>query len=610
MQNSYWNRVLERRLSRRRALAAAGVSAGAAAILAACGSDSGGGTGGQTDNSGLIAQPVDTFKQAKRGGAMKHYVGSDPNSFDPVNTNNALNGFIGETYSGLLREEPGYLKPSETVIGGDLAEKWEFSGDKLQIIMKLRPGVKWHNRAPVNGRAVDMDDVLFSWDRFASLSALRALVYNAVNASAPVLSVTATDSTTLVAKLKEPLVYAHHFFAPFGSRSGNLHMVPKEADGGFDLRNEMIGHGPLQLESYQPSIGMTQVRNPDYWDKDFILFDKLEMPIISESASRLAQFKAGNILNYSPSAADILSVKREEPRLLMFVTDFSASSNVLTFGVLPEGKSPFLDERVRQAFSMGIDRDLWIDAAENVDQFASEGLSVETRWSTHLLANWDGWWLDPKGKDFGANAKYFQHDIAEAKKLLSAAGYPDGFDTVSHYPKTARYSTAAASEPTDGMIQELGIRLTLDVISDYDRDYIPNVRDASGQFEGYGYHSVAGTTGQRIDPVGALSTEYWSKAGFTFNGFSTTGKNDQAGDPQLDALIEKARQEYDIEARRKVVHDIQRHLAKAMWGLNMPGGASGFTMAWPALQNFRVWRGGQGYGRYRLWLDTTKAPFV
>ena len=65
----------------------------------------------------------------------------------------------------------------------------------------------------------------------------------------------------------------------------------------------------------------------------------------------------------------------------------------------------------------------FIDALYNVSRFKADGLPVETAWHTCLNQSFRGFWLDPKSKEFGPNAKYFQHDLAEAKKLLSAAGY-------------------------------------------------------------------------------------------------------------------------------------------------------------------------------------------
>jgi hypothetical protein len=79
-------------------------------------------------------------------------------------------------------------------------------------------------------------------------------------------------------------------------------------------------------------------------------------------------------------------------------------------------------------------------------------------------------------------------------------------------------------------------------------------------------------------------------------------------------MIEKARLEPDATAQRRLVHDIQRHLARAMWGLSLPGGATGYTLVWPSLRNHRVWQVRQGaaptYNAYRLWVDTTLPPFA
>jgi hypothetical protein len=66
---------------------------------------------------------------------------------------------------------------------------------------------------------------------------------------------------------------------------------------------------------------------------------------------------------------------------------------------------------------MTIDRDLFIDTFYNVASFEKSGLDMATGLSTAVRCDSPGWWLDPKGKDFGPNAKYFKYDLAEAKKL-------------------------------------------------------------------------------------------------------------------------------------------------------------------------------------------------
>jgi ABC-type transport system substrate-binding protein len=232
-------------------------------------------------------------------------------------------------------------------------------------------------------------------------------------------------------------------------------------------------------------------------------------------------------------------------------------------------------------------------------------LGVEARWNTGLQAIHGNWWLDPKGKEFGDNARFFKRDIAEAKKLLTAAGYANGFETTSSYVTGPELPTAKHAEVIDAMIGEIGIKSRV-VGLDYQTQYIPKFRDAKGQFEGWAYKSTAGGSGT-FDPVSELSTFWWSKGGTTFHGFSTNGRNDMSGDPQIDSLIEKARLERDTEKRRTLVYDVQRSLAKSVFALYPPGSATGFSVAWPCLANFRVYQGGRLNDH--LWVDDTKAPF-
>ena len=74
------------------------------------------------------------------------------------------------------------------------------------------------------------------------------------------------ESADMIVKLKEPLSYALNYFAAFGSHTGNMIMLPKETDNGFDPRSQMIGHGPYELSNVTPSVGYTLKRNAAYYD--------------------------------------------------------------------------------------------------------------------------------------------------------------------------------------------------------------------------------------------------------------------------------------------------------------------------------------------------------
>jgi ABC-type transport system substrate-binding protein len=300
-------------------------------------------------------------------------------------------------------------------------------------------------------------------------------------------------------------------------------------------------------------------------------------------------------------------VKREQPLINVYQDELTVPtefSRIISFGWLPEGKSPFLDPRVRQAFSRAINRDLWFDVVYNISRFEAEGLPVLTRHNTALSGALEGWWLDPKGKEFGSNGKHLTYDLGEATKLLAAAGYPNGLDALSNYVTTSEFPVAKHAEIMDGFLNEAGIRGTVTPL-DYTNDYIPRFRDGKGQYQGWAH--ITGSGGGD-DPIGILSNQYWSKGGSSsFLGFTSGARNETAGDPKVDGLIESARVERDTDKRKALVHDLQRHLAEAMYAVPAPGVGTGFTVAWPCVANFRVFNGARL--NYGIWIDQTKPPF-
>src|SRR4051812_39629997 len=120
MQASYWSRLLGQPIGRRRAVALGAGSTVGAAFLVACGSGGGQSTV-KTNKSSLAAEPVDTMKEAKRGGVMKARAFADPPTLDVLTPNNPATPFCHDVYSGLVQFKPGYFKPSENAVSPVLA---------------------------------------------------------------------------------------------------------------------------------------------------------------------------------------------------------------------------------------------------------------------------------------------------------------------------------------------------------------------------------------------------------------------------------------------------------------------------------------------------------
>jgi ABC-type transport system substrate-binding protein len=156
------------------------------------------------------------------------------------------------------------------------------------------------------------------------------------------------------------------------------------------------------------------------------------------------------------------------------------------------------------------------------------------------------------------------------------------------------------------MISEAGIISRAQSVDDA-TEYTQKYRDARGRHEGWAY--ITALSGGSGDPIEQLATEYWSKAGVTFHGFDAGGRGDGSGDPQVDALIEKARVERDTEKRRGLIFEMQRTLAKPLYRLKPPGLSTGFEMVWPCLANFKVHQRPTPY-IYGQWVDETKPPFT
>src|SRR5262249_55738986 len=157
---------------------------------------------------------------------IKDRTHADVTSLDSALSSVTFNGIGSHTQSSLLALQPGYLKNPEGTIVGDYAKSWEWAPDGLSLTLKMRQAVKFHNKRPVNGRVADMDDTLFSWDRFSKVSAARSALVNSINPDAPIISMTASDPETLIVKVAKPIIYIPSLLQGVGA--GSLVIMPKE----------------------------------------------------------------------------------------------------------------------------------------------------------------------------------------------------------------------------------------------------------------------------------------------------------------------------------------------------------------------------------------------
>jgi peptide/nickel transport system substrate-binding protein len=555
--------MLSQRLARRRALAAAAGLSGAALVLAACGD--GGGKKEPLDKSGLLSPRADDTRNGVPGGIWPNDYGNNFEGIDPnANFNGAAFALITPIYSTLVKygRAIGELPGPET-ISGDAAESWEISPDGLQVTYKLRPNHTFDPRPPTNGRAMTTADVKFSWERTTSLSPTSADVLRSKGPTGPVDSLTVPDDKTIVIKLAEPYGPINEMMAYW-----YLYIAPQEADGRFDPKTEARGSGPFMLERWVPSVSLTYKKNPNWYVKGRPFLDGMIHYRIAEPATRDAQFEAKAIwVSRGDMQADnVLRLKREHPELVM-----RQQVKATTPGGYPLlfGKRFAREVRLRRAVSMLFDRDSLLDAAPaySVDVWRKAGLDVTTFWDGHLSSNAVSW-IDPRTKDLGDGAQWFQFNPTEAKKLMSAAGYAG---EAVEFNYRANFGPQGIPDILGAMIESGGFKVT--------RKPIPEAqwRDLKNSYAA-GFDDFLWSTANSYNDDSYLGAKY------------TSGGKDRVSPqdiPEIAPAVVKARAERDPKKRVEMMKQIQKDLAGLMPDMPVVSTVPtlGYSVRWPWFRN-------------------------
>jgi peptide/nickel transport system substrate-binding protein len=625
---SYWDQVLNKRVSRRRGLAGVGAGTAAAALLAACGGDDddgGGSTGGGTGGIlGLVAKPEDTSGKAKAGGVWKHFSRGDATHFDSLVSDTSqvvsISGYLG--YSKLLGWKTGkYPNLFDGSSEGQHATSWEMSPDKLTLTFKLRPDMKFDPRPPTSSRVADSEDVAWSWKKYiANNPGAKTLAYSADNSAAAIESINTPDKNTVIFKMHHPDSSIIQLF----SAADKFYVFPREAESGFDPRKEIRGAGPWMLTEYVPSTRFIWEKNPNYFKQGRPYMDRVEVPIVPDPAQQLAQFRTGNIYSdvmggFGGFQLEIVPTHKELPETQIYEVPVYPERNIwyMTFGY--DGNSPFKDTRMRQAMSMMIDRDAYADVIDNRDKFAAQGLELQWKQSTILGAGWGDYWLDPRDEGkFGPNHKYLKHNLDEAKKLMSAAGFPSGtnfdFYWLSDNTFGALYNNIV--QLYHAMFNDAGLKGEL--------KGLPFNQWVDQIVQGYFYkETLAGTrkgySGAQLmaerpfaTPANLVASTLHYLGG-AFHGMSPNGNEAHKGDPKLNEMSEKLNAEFDRQKSIDLTHEIIRYTTQQSYYIPQGTSAKQFQLIWPVLSGFNMDTSPPNFTNWadnwlNFWIDDTKAP--
>ncbi|HSF82138.1 MAG TPA: ABC transporter substrate-binding protein, partial [Anaerolineales bacterium] len=312
-------------------------------------------------------------------------------------------------FQGLVDYTPGMdLLPG-------LAQHWEILEGGYKYVFHLREDIYWSDGTPLTA-----PDFVYAWSRLLDPGIqshvppqLPNLFYDIKGARAfhlgerseeNSLGIRASAAYTLEVELEEPTGYflqlmANHFACPVPR-----HVVERHGDSWTDV-GKLVSNGPYLLESRQHNKSITLVRNPGYQGRFSGNAQRVEIVIISnqEFDLLLSMYQANKLDVIRIPVAEVNRLRRQYPSEYM-----STPRAVLSYMLFNTLKAPFDDPRIRRAFTMAIDRELF-------SQTALRGAGIPAM----------GGMLPPSIPGYSPEIG-LAYDPERAQELMARAGYPGG----------------------------------------------------------------------------------------------------------------------------------------------------------------------------------------
>jgi peptide/nickel transport system substrate-binding protein len=391
-----------------------------------------------------------------------------------------------------------------------LAERYEFAADARSATFWLRPGITFHNGAPVT-----VEDVKWSFEHYRGA---RADLLKAKTARVEIV-----DARTVRFHFTEPFL---DFPLILGTSnvSGAGWVVPAQyyQEVGPDrFKQHPIGAGPYKLVHQEPGTKLEFEAFAGYYRPVHV--QKLVMLSVPEAVTRLAMLEKGEADIVYQLSGEFIERVQKNPKLIL--APILSGSWWLEFPGFQHPGNPFHDQRVRQAVSLAIDR-------QAINEAEMAGLGKIT-----------GNWINDDVQ-YAIPWPAFEHDVARARQLLREAGYPNGFAVDGLTPVPTFYSRG---ESVVTQLGQIGIRAKLQVM---ERGvFLQKLQGGLKEWPGvqiiFNAARVGGTWAN------------WYEAFFKCGGFNS---RDRLCVPELDAKFAQYEQSTSPADRQQLAAEIQRSI--------------------------------------------------
>jgi len=375
------------------------------------------------------------------GGTITASHASNPSGPDPWRGGSITLTFAtANIYSGMTRFKP----LDRGAIVGELAERWEISEDGKGYTFFLRKGVQFHDGTPMTAA-----DVKASYEREKVIGGHRSSVFKTT-----LVDVDIIDDHTVRFNLVRSFGALMEYMSLQGQGVGKKAIADEYPTTGYKDYALNIGTGPFKFKAYSATSGFQTVKNPNYFHAGQPYLDAFNYIAIRDDSTRFAAYRAGRIdmIPYSavpPSQA--VQAKKDLPDHQVL----QAGDGAVYYWniVFPLNKAPWSDFRVRKAVHLALDRKAAIEVIELGYATHSDFLPAALGGRTLAeLATTPGYRY-PKAAD-----------VAEAKRLLAEAGYPDGFKMKAFHRPVTMYQNASIFYGE--MLKSIGLTYELDTPPD------------------------------------------------------------------------------------------------------------------------------------------------